>query len=105
MRSLNPFKPTAGKMPPELIGRDYIVEAFVDGIENGAGAPERLMRLTGARGMGKTVMLNELGNVARERDWLVIDDAASDAGGTYPASIGRCTRIICRHDRLVRDAS
>ena len=104
MRSLNPFKPTAGKMPPELIGRDYIVEAFVDGIENGAGAPERLMRLTGARGMGKTVMLNELGNVARERDWTVIDEIAST---------GFCTRILERLTprnqigsmHIVRDAS
>lgn len=43
---MNPFKPTAGKMPPELIGRDAIVEAFVDGMDNGPGAPERLMRPT-----------------------------------------------------------
>lgn len=41
---MNPFKPTAGKMPPELIGRDSIIEDFIDGIENGVGAPERLMR-------------------------------------------------------------
>lgn len=32
---MNPFKPTAGKMPPELIGHDAIVEAFVDGMGNG----------------------------------------------------------------------
>lgn len=36
---MNPFKPTAGKMPPELIGRDAIVEAFLDGMDNGPGAP------------------------------------------------------------------
>lgn len=84
---MNPFKPTAGKTPPELIGRDAIIEAFVDGIENGPGAPERLMRLTGARGMGKTVMLNELGRIARQRGWLVIDEVAST---------GFCTRILDR---------
>lgn len=84
---MNPFKPTAGKMPPELIGRDAIVEAFVDGMDNGPGAPERLMRLTGARGMGKTVMLNELGRVARQRGWTVVDEVAS---------AGFCARILDR---------
>ena len=74
---MNPFKPTAGKMPPELIGRDFVIESFIDGIENGPGAPECLMRITGARGMGKTVMLNELGRIARARGWLVIDEVAS----------------------------
>lgn len=81
---MNPFKPTAGKMPPELIGRDFVIESFIDGIENGPGAPERLMRITGARGMGKTVMLNELGRIARARGWLVIDEVASP---------GFCSRI------------
>lgn len=84
---MNPFKPTAGKMPPELIGRDFVVESFTDGVENGPGAPERLMRLTGVRGMGKTVMLSELGRIARDRDWLVIDEVAST---------GFCTRILDR---------
>lgn len=82
---MNPFKPTAGKMPPELIGRDAITEAFIDGMENGSGAPERLMRITGARGMGKTVMLNELGRVSRSRGWDVIDEVASP---------GFCARIL-----------
>lgn len=84
---MNPFKPTAGKMPPELIGRDFVVESFVDGMENGPGAPERLMRITGARGMGKTVMLNELGRIARARGWSVVDEVASP---------GFCSRILER---------
>lgn len=41
---MNPFKPTAGKMPPELIGRDAIVEAFVDGMDNGSGVLIRRLR-------------------------------------------------------------
>lgn len=84
---MNPFKPTAGKMPPELIGRDFIVSSFMDGLENGPGAPERLMRLTGARGMGKTVMLNELGRVAKSQGWIVVDEVANP---------GFCTRILER---------
>lgn len=81
----NPFKPTAGKNPPALIGRDPVIDEFVEGIENGSGAPGRLMRITGMRGMGKTVMLNEIGRRAKELGWLVIDETASE---------GFCERIL-----------
>lgn len=51
----NPFKPTAGKRPPMLIGRESVIEDFEEGLDNGAGAPGRLMLITGNRGCGKTV--------------------------------------------------
>ena len=44
----NPFKPTAGKRPPILIGRESVIEDFEEGLANGAGAPGRLMLITGA---------------------------------------------------------
>lgn len=72
----NPFKPTAGMTPPVLVGRADDIEDFSYALDDGAGAPGRLMYLTGARGVGKTVMLNALGDVARHRDWLVIDETA-----------------------------
>ena len=81
----NPFKPTAGKNPPALIGRDAVIEEFLEGIENGPGAPSRLMRITGMRGMGKTVMLNEIGSRVRTMGWDVIDETASD---------GLCERVL-----------
>lgn len=73
----NPFKPTAGKMPPLLIGRQSVIDDFEEGLANGAGAPGRLMLITGQRGYGKTVMLTELGRVARSRGWDVVSDTAS----------------------------
>lgn len=81
----NPFKPTAGKMPPILIGRDDIVADFSEGLDNGAGAPGRLMLITGQRGYGKTVLLTELGRVAAARGWMVVSETAS---------AGVCGRII-----------
>ena len=48
----NPFKPTAGKRPPILIGRESVIEDFEEGLDNGAGAPGRLMLITGNRGCG-----------------------------------------------------
>ena len=65
----NPFKPTAGKMPPILIGRENVVTDFAEGLENGAGAPSRLMLVSGQRGYGKTVLLVELARVALSYRW------------------------------------
>ncbi|NMM94830.1 ATP-binding protein [Bifidobacterium oedipodis] len=73
----NPFKPTAGRTPPLLIGRESVIEDFEEGLENGPGAPGRLMRVTGARGVGKTVLLTEFGRIAKARKWEVIDETAS----------------------------
>ncbi|MBT1172736.1 ATP-binding protein [Bifidobacterium sp. MA2] len=77
-RTANPFKPTAGRMPPLLIGRDGVVEDFEEGLDDGPGAPGRLMRVTGARGVGKTVILTEFGRIAKARKWEVVDETASD---------------------------
>lgn len=94
----NPFKPTAGKNPPALIGRDAVIAEFIEGVENGPGAPGRLMRITGMRGMGKTVMLNEIGLRAREMGWSVIDETASP---------GFCDRILAsaKPDARVRSVT
>lgn len=81
----NPFKPTAGKIPPLLIGRQSLIDDFVEGLDNGAGAPGRLMLITGQRGYGKTVMLSEFGRAAEKRGWLVVSDTAS---------YGLCERIV-----------
>lgn len=74
---INPFKPTAGAEPPVLVGRERVIEDFRDGIEEGIGAPGRLMRITGPRGSGKTVLLTELGDIAKEYGWTVVDVSAS----------------------------
>ncbi|MBQ9002394.1 MAG: ATP-binding protein [Eggerthellaceae bacterium] len=74
---VNPFKPTAGKMPPVLIGRQDIVDDFAEGLDNGAGAPGRLMLVSGQRGLGKTVMLTELARTAIARGWEAYAETAS----------------------------
>lgn len=73
---LNPFKPTAGAEPPVLVGRDKVLEDFSDGILEGVGSPGRLIRITGPRGSGKTVLLTELGDIACENGWEVVDETA-----------------------------
>lgn len=78
MMKTNPFKPTAGAEPPILVGRDVVLEDFEIGIEEGVGAPGRLMRITGPRGSGKTVLLTELGDIARRHEWRVVDVTATE---------------------------
>lgn len=61
----NPFSPGAGSPPPELAGRSRILEqARVTLGRIKAGRPERSQLLIGLRGVGKTVMLNKIREMA-----------------------------------------
>jgi len=73
----NPFRPTFGTSPPVLAGRREHTASFADSLDAGPGAPGRATLYTGARGVGKTVMLNAAEDVARERGWIVISETAS----------------------------
>ncbi|MEV6334365.1 MULTISPECIES: ATP-binding protein [Nocardia] len=66
----NPYAPGAGQRPPELAGRDKQLKAFDVVLERIArGRPERSVMLTGLRGVGKTVLLNQLRSAAGSRGW------------------------------------
>jgi hypothetical protein len=66
----NPYAPGAGQRPPELAGRDVELSAFDVVLERIAhGRPERSLVLTGLRGVGKTVLLNQLRSQAISRGW------------------------------------
>ena len=57
----NPYAPGAGAPPPELAGRDRLIETAsiaLDRIRNGLAAQSLLM--VGLRGVGKTVLLNRI---------------------------------------------
>lgn len=58
---LNPYAPGAGTPPPELAGRDEVIEkaaVALDRIREGRAA--RSLVLYGLRGVGKTVLLNRI---------------------------------------------
>lgn len=66
----NPYAPGAGQRPPELAGRDTVLELFDVVLERVArGRPERSLILTGLRGVGKTVLLNAMRSQAIGRLW------------------------------------
>lgn len=69
----NPFAPGAGAPPPALVGRDEIVRAAEIALHRViAGRPERSQMLLGLRGVGKTVLLNRIGEMAEDLGYQVI---------------------------------
>lgn len=71
-RANNPFAPGAGHQPPELAGRDKIIEdASVALARIIKGRPDRGHILLGLRGVGKTVLLNRIERVAIELGYHV----------------------------------
>ena len=66
----NPYTPDAGARPPALVGRDRELDHLQSIITQlGAGGTERHLLITGLRGVGKTVMLNEFENACAEAGW------------------------------------
>jgi hypothetical protein len=69
----NPFSPGAGSPPPELAGRDPILEqAHILLGRTKAKRPEKSLLLTGLRGVGKTVLLNEIERLARTEQYRTV---------------------------------
>src|SRR5271168_3294092 len=70
-RKTNPYSPGAGTPPPELTGRDRILED-VDVVLARviAGKPSQGMFLTGLRGVGKTVLLNEFLRISEKTGYV-----------------------------------
>ncbi|MFA5969991.1 MAG: ATP-binding protein [Sphingomonas sp.] len=68
----NPFAPGAGSRPPELAGRDIILEAARISCGRAVkGRSARSIMLLGLRGTGKTVLLYEIGRNAEQEGLLV----------------------------------
>jgi hypothetical protein len=61
----NPFSPGAGTKPPELVGRESVLEKAEVMIQRSLkGRDARGMLLIGLRGVGKTVLINQIQRMA-----------------------------------------
>jgi len=67
----NPYQPGVGTTPPYLADREEQLQRF-RGYLRDFPDKRRNVRLSGLRGVGKTVLLKEYRDAARERDWVVI---------------------------------
>ncbi|GAA3523674.1 ATP-binding protein [Corynebacterium pilbarense] len=93
-RRRNPFTATVGKTPPVLAGREHFLHDFDSAIWDGPGSHERISIVTGPRGVGKTVLLNEFEGVAKAHSWHVISETTTR---------GFTERIRDRAYRLLQD--
>lgn len=94
---LNPFRPGAGRRPPVLAGREPILDAF-DVVRRRAdelGEGDRAWVINGLRGVGKTVLLNELMTQVSGRGWIaskVEVTSGTDLAVTLSTSLLRAMR-------------
>ena len=96
----NPFRPGAGRRPPLLAGREPVLDAF-DVVRRRAeelGEGDRSWILNGLRGVGKTVLLNELLSQVTNRGWIA---AKVEAGASASLSIALSQALV----RALRSAS
>lgn len=67
----NPFNPGAGVSPPELAGRAEVLEQAITALERvKRGRHAKSLMVLGLRGVGKTVLLNEIAKQAAGRGYL-----------------------------------
>lgn len=63
----NPYAPGAGTPPPELAGRSDVIETGTVALRRiAAERPSQSLILVGLRGVGKTVLLNRLNDIATD---------------------------------------
>ncbi|WP_104200393.1 hypothetical protein [Cryobacterium sp. Y29] len=84
----NPFRPSAGATPPEILGRAGLLDEFDYGLRLGSGAPGLLTIFTGARGIGKTVMLGAAHDTS-PKDMEFLHAMAKDDKPSVAGDIGR----------------
>ena len=97
----NPFSPGAGSPPPELVGRDAVIEQariLLGRVKQ--GRPEKSMLLTGLRGVGKTVLLNRLERMASEEDYLTIIVEAHVNKPLGPLLVPSLRTVLFQLDRM-----
>ena len=83
-RRYNPYAPGAGLQPPELAGRDRLIEDVTIDMERLlARRPTKGLVLLGLRGVGKTVLLNRLRAFADDKGFETAKIEAPE-GGALP---------------------
>jgi hypothetical protein len=97
----NPFSPGAGSPPPELVGRDPILEqarVLLGRVKQ--KRPEKSMLLTGLRGVGKTVLLNEIEREAKSQGYLTINMEAVEEKPLGPMIVPYLRTLLFELDRI-----
>lgn len=98
---LNPFAPGAGTPPPKLAGRDDILqrtELTLGRVK--AGRPTKSFILVGLRGVGKTVLLNEVFQKAEELGYQAVSIEALENKPLPALLLPRFRQLLLKLDRI-----
>ena len=97
----NPFSPGAGSPPPELVGRDPVLEQariLLGRVRQ--RRPEKSLLLTGLRGVGKTVLLNEIQRMANDDGYRTIFIEAHEGKALGPLIAPYLRSLLYDLDRM-----
>lgn len=97
----NPFSPGAGTPPPELTGRQTILnKADIMFQRLKAGRSEKSFLLIGLRGVGKTVLLNEIHHIAVESGYKSIFVEAHERKSLPALLLPSLRELLFQLDRM-----
>ncbi len=74
----NPFRPAFGIAPRVWAGRSAILDTYANSLHSFAGDQARTLVISGLRGIGKTALVNELEDLAKQQGWLSLRVHATD---------------------------
>lgn len=97
----NPFSPGAGSPPPELVGRDAIIEKskiLLGRVRQKRS--EKSMLLVGLRGVGKTVLLNEIERLTAAAGYHTITLEAHEDKPLAALLVPHLRRVLFELDRM-----
>jgi hypothetical protein len=97
----NPFSPGAGSPPPELVGREGILEQariLLGRIKEKRS--EKSILLTGLRGVGKTVLLNEIEQLAAKTGYRTLALEAHENKSLAALLVPPLRRLLFDLDRV-----
>lgn len=97
----NPYAPGAGTLPPELAGRDQLIEKVsiqLDRCRNGLAY--RSLIMVGLRGVGKTVLLNKLAVNAEAEGFAVVQIETPEKRSLPALLIPSLRTILLKLDRI-----
>lgn len=99
-KNINPFNPGAGVSPPELAGRADVLETAETALERiKRGRHAKSLLILGLRGVGKTVLLNQIRERALATGYLAELQEAHDGTDLKQLLIPVLRRLLLRLDR------
>jgi len=97
----NPFSPGAGSPPPEMVGREGILEqarVLLGRVQE--KRPEKSILLTGLRGVGKTVLLNEIERLAAKTGYRTVPLEAHEEKSLAAMLVPPLRKLLFELDRV-----